>query len=222
MAAEDFFNRWSRRKPEADGRQEASSAAGPGPARQQEARPAAKEPAPPPTQADVDRLRHDSDYAAFMAGDVDEVVRRSAMKKLFSDPHFNLMDGLDVYIDDYTKFEPIPAAMIGALHHAKALLDPLSQLEQPVSALLASASDRSAAEQVQPETPEGLPHRIVPSATAASSAEEAVPVSVQPTSAPEVASEAKQETQANTQEKIPSKAHAPTQSGANDSNLSRS
>ena len=30
------------------------------------------------------------------------------MKKLFSDPHFNVMDGLDTYIDDYGKPDPIP------------------------------------------------------------------------------------------------------------------
>ena len=30
------------------------------------------------------------------------------MKKLFADPHYNVMDGLDVYIDDYSKPDPIP------------------------------------------------------------------------------------------------------------------
>ena len=30
------------------------------------------------------------------------------MKKLFSDPHFNVMDGLDTYIDDYGKPDPLP------------------------------------------------------------------------------------------------------------------
>jgi hypothetical protein len=34
------------------------------------------------------------------------------MKKMFSDPHFNVMDGLDIYIDDYTKPDPIPMEML--------------------------------------------------------------------------------------------------------------
>lgn len=150
MAAEDFFNRWSRRQPAADGRQEAASGAASAPLRQQHPGPATREPAPPPTLADVQGLQPDSDYAAFMAGDVDEAVRRSAMKKLFSDPHFNVMDGLDVYIEDYNKFEPIPAAMLGALHHAKALLDPLSQLEQPSMKLLAQTAEPEATQAAQP------------------------------------------------------------------------
>jgi hypothetical protein len=58
------------------------------------------------------------------------------MKKLFTDPHFNVMDGLDIYIDDYTKFEPIPAAMLAMLVHAKPLLDPLGHLQQPAMKML--------------------------------------------------------------------------------------
>ncbi len=34
------------------------------------------------------------------------------MKKMFSDPHFNVMDGLDIYIDDYSKPDPIPLEML--------------------------------------------------------------------------------------------------------------
>jgi hypothetical protein len=43
------------------------------------------------------------------------------MKKLFSDPHFNVMDGLDVYIDDYGKPDPIPPEMLRSLASAKFL-----------------------------------------------------------------------------------------------------
>ena len=48
-----------------------------------------------------------------------EDVRRAALKKLFSDPRFNVMDGLDVYIDDYSKTEPIPPAMMAGLRQAQ-------------------------------------------------------------------------------------------------------
>jgi hypothetical protein len=48
-------------------------------------------------------------------------VRNAALKKLFADPHFNLMDGLDVYIDDYSKPDPLPPEMLAQLASAKFL-----------------------------------------------------------------------------------------------------
>jgi Protein of unknown function (DUF3306) len=126
MSADDFFSRWSRRKQEAkeEGKPAAEPAAPAAPA-------APAEELPPPTLDDVAALSHDADFRRFVAPGVDEAVRRSAMKKLFTDPHFNVMDGLDIYIDDYNKFEPLPAAMLAMLEHAKPLLDPLAQLKQP-------------------------------------------------------------------------------------------
>ena len=47
-----------------------------------------------------------------MAQQVQPEVRNAAMKKLFADPHFNVMDGLDIYIDDYSKPDPIPLEML--------------------------------------------------------------------------------------------------------------
>ena len=43
------------------------------------------------------------------------------MKKLFADPHFNVMDGLDIYIDDYSKSDPIPESMLRQMASAKFL-----------------------------------------------------------------------------------------------------
>ncbi len=63
-----------------------------------------------------------SDYREFLAPQVDETLRRDALKRLFGDPHFNTMDGLDVYIGDYTKSEPIPEAMLKTLEQAKRLV----------------------------------------------------------------------------------------------------
>jgi hypothetical protein len=68
---------------------------------------------------DVAQLTGDSDFSAFVARGVDAAVRRTALKKLFADPHFNAMDGLDVYIDDYTKPSPVTEAMLASLEHAK-------------------------------------------------------------------------------------------------------
>ncbi len=138
MAAEDFFSRWSKRKgetPDAPVTSPAENSADLSRAHSADVtRP--EVPQALPTQQDVEQLTQDSDYSVFMAQGVDESVRRSAMKKLFSDPHFNIMDGLDVYIEDFTKFEPISPAMLASLSHAKNLLDPLSQLQTPMMRLL--------------------------------------------------------------------------------------
>ncbi|WP_310383837.1 DUF3306 domain-containing protein [Roseateles sp.] len=77
---------------------------------------------PPPGYAEVELLTPASDFARFMGGDVDGGVQRAALKKLFfSDPHFNLMDGLDTYIDDYNKPDPLPLAMLRQLHQSQVL-----------------------------------------------------------------------------------------------------
>ena len=76
---------------------------------------------PPPTLADVALLTRDSDYARFIGADVDNGVTQAAMKKLFADPHFNVMDGLDTYIDDYGKPDPIPLAMLRQMNQSKFL-----------------------------------------------------------------------------------------------------
>ena len=82
----------------------------------------AEAPAEPlPTMADVALLTRESDYSRFVAPGIDDGVKRAAMKKLFSDPHFNVMDGLDTYIDDYGKPDPIPLAMLRQMNQAKFL-----------------------------------------------------------------------------------------------------
>jgi hypothetical protein len=74
-----------------------------------------------PTVADIAALGPDSDFSAFVSQGVDKTVQRLAMKKLFSDPHFSILDGLDVYIDDYNKADPISAAMLASLEHSKSV-----------------------------------------------------------------------------------------------------
>ena len=91
--------------------------------------PAAVEPVAPcvdpaeplPTLADVALLTRDSDYSRFVGAGVDNGVQQAAMKKLFTDPHFNVMDGLDTYIDDYGKPDPIPLAMLRRMNQSKVL-----------------------------------------------------------------------------------------------------
>ncbi|GGI54653.1 DUF3306 domain-containing protein [Oxalicibacterium solurbis] len=148
MAAEEFFARWAKKKTEAEAPTDTLpiSADLESPAGGQRGvaqtlqtpqdRQQAREDALPPTMEDVARLTRDSDYSPFMAKGVDETVKRSAMKKLFSDPHFNVMDGLDVYIEDFTKFEPISPAMLASLSHAKELLNPTASAQSSLMRLL--------------------------------------------------------------------------------------
>ncbi|MEO5659652.1 MAG: DUF3306 domain-containing protein [Polaromonas sp.] len=70
---------------------------------------------------DVRLLTADSDFTPFMARDVGPEVRNAAMKKLFTDPHYNVMDGLDTYIGDYSKSDPIPESMLRQMVGAKLL-----------------------------------------------------------------------------------------------------
>ena len=79
-------------------------------------------PAAPPELPALDSLNFDSDFGAFMHAKVDAGIRRAALKTLFSDPRFNIMDGLDVYIDDYSKEDPIPPGMLAQLQHARTTL----------------------------------------------------------------------------------------------------
>ena len=77
--------------------------------------------APAPTLDDVQSLTPQSDYTPFMARGVTPDVKNAAMKKLFTDPHFNVMDRMDVYIDDYGQPDPIPLAMLRQMNGAKFL-----------------------------------------------------------------------------------------------------
>ena len=77
--------------------------------------------APVPTMEDVQGLTPSSDFQTFMRQGVPGEVRNAAMKKLFTDPHFNVMDGLDIYIGDYTIPDPLPAGMLEKMVGAELL-----------------------------------------------------------------------------------------------------
>jgi Protein of unknown function (DUF3306) len=76
---------------------------------------------PLPTMQDVHQLTAESDFSPFVGKKVSSEVRNSAMKKLFTDPHYNVMDRLDIYIDDYSQPDPIPQAMLRQMVSAKFL-----------------------------------------------------------------------------------------------------
>jgi hypothetical protein len=69
----------------------------------------------------LESLTPTSDFTPFLRAGVASATRSAALKTLFQDPHFNVMDGLDIYIDDYTKSEPIPESLLRRLVHSKTL-----------------------------------------------------------------------------------------------------
>jgi hypothetical protein len=141
MAEEGFLRRWARRKTETRAGIEPAPEAASEPAADTaaeavvdslsprmpaaEAAPRAHAAAPIvlPTMDDVAQLTSESDFSAFVARGVDQAVRRSALKKLFADPHFNVMDKLDMYMDDYNVASPMPADMLASLKHSKSFFD---------------------------------------------------------------------------------------------------
>lgn len=77
---------------------------------------------PLPTEADLLAVRQGGDIKAFMVEKVSTELKNKAFKALFSRPEFNVMDGLDIYIDDYSKFTPLTQEDIGKMTLSKQLL----------------------------------------------------------------------------------------------------
>jgi uncharacterized protein DUF3306 len=162
---EDFLERWSRLKQDAKDQP---------PQKAPEKVVDSKE--PPPELSPVDKLTIDSDFRGFFHPKVGDDVRRAALKKLFSDPRFNVMDGLDVYIDDYTKNEPIPPEMMAGLRQAQNILRwakedaeelKKKELEQAAAAQqkLEPPAAQAAAVQSQADIPEAVPALPQPRST---------------------------------------------------------
>jgi Protein of unknown function (DUF3306) len=107
-------------------------------------------PAPLPP---VESLTFDSDFTAFMKADVDDLLKRAALKKLLHDPRFNVMDGLDVYIDDYSKPDPIEPELVKQLMQARFLFNPPKT----------RVTEQGFVEDVPPE-PEAPPPQALPEA----------------------------------------------------------
>jgi hypothetical protein len=98
--------------PDAGSADKSAKAAAPAPAPQE---------APPLTLEDVGALTPESDFKPFVSPAVQPEVRNAAMKKLFADPHYNVMDGLDIYIDDYSVPSPLPESVLRQMASAKFL-----------------------------------------------------------------------------------------------------
>ena len=101
---EKFLSRWSRLKSESKDL------------------PQKTEEAPAPILPPVDKLTPESDFTGFMHPKVDDALRRAALKKLFSDPHFNVPDPYEPFSGDWTGGEPISEEMLATLNQARTLL----------------------------------------------------------------------------------------------------
>src|SRR5262245_1882244 len=109
MAADDkkeaFLDRWSRLK------------------REQKDLPAkGEDEQPAPQLPPLDKLTPESDFSGFMHPKVEDALRRAALKKLFSDPHFNVPDPYEPFSGDWTGGEPISEEMLATLNQARTLL----------------------------------------------------------------------------------------------------
>ena len=114
--SDDFLSRWSRRKIEArkGEKREENTVVTPV---QTGAQPTpADAPITKPELPPVESLTPESDFTPFMRAEVDPDVKREALKTLFRDPRHNVMDGLDVYIDDYSKPDPLPEGWLEKLN----------------------------------------------------------------------------------------------------------
>jgi hypothetical protein len=131
-AAQPFLSRWSQLKQQTREQPPA-------------AQPAIDADTPVPELPAVDKLTMESDFSGFMHPKVDESLRRAALKKLFSDPHFNVMDGLDTYVADYSQPDPLPEGMLAGLRQAQNILAWAQETKEQTAARFAPPPVETAA-----------------------------------------------------------------------------
>lgn len=122
MSEEDrgFLSRWSRRKIDARAGRPIEAEVPTAPPAESAvpsaAAPAAPAATPPEPLPSLESLTPHSDFSPFMRAEVDPALKGRALKTLFSDPALYPMDGLDVYIDDYSKPDPLPEGWLEKLN----------------------------------------------------------------------------------------------------------
>jgi hypothetical protein len=162
-----FLSRWARRKAEVREGKPVPAEPVPVPVVVKPAPPPAAEavapapPEPPPlTLADVEQLdTKTGDFTRFVRPSVTPEVKNAALHKLFhADPHFNVMDGLDIYIDDYNKPDPLPAGMLRKMAQAQFLgLFTEDEAKEEKAGKPAAPDDQDADLRLQPDDAAGRP-----------------------------------------------------------------
>lgn len=187
MSDDPFLSRWSRLK-----RTAKAAPAGAGAAPKAETTPAApREPphSPPGVRADtehgpaplppVESLTSESDFSPFMRAKVDEALKRRALKTLFQDPRFNVMDGLDTYIADYSQPDPLPDGWLEKMGQVAHLGDRPARLEEERKAAeQAPAAEAGEPQEVKNSLPDEQPATAVglPPSDTSAPVDDALPV----------------------------------------------
>lgn len=104
--SEGFMRRWARRKSEV-AREAARANPDAAVATDVVLKESVQADASPVELPPVDSLNNESDFTGFLSPEVDEALRKAALRKLFHLPDFNITDGLNDYDGDYTVFEPL-------------------------------------------------------------------------------------------------------------------
>jgi len=155
------LRRWSRRKLEAAREAQPSAPAAAVPATTPIEPPAGTPPvagaATPAAQLPpIESLTLESDFTAYFQPQVDDVLKRAALKQLFRDPRFNIMDGLDIYVGDYTQSDPIPDHILKQLVQARAIFNPPKTMLTPEGYVVDVPPEDA------PATPEAEPPAALP------------------------------------------------------------
>ena len=129
---EDFLGRWSRLKREQ---------------REQPSPDKTEIQEKPPQLPPVDSLTTESEFSGFMHPKVGDALRRVALRKLFSDPHFNTPDPFEPFSGDWTVGEPITDEVMAKLNQARTLLFSDEEKAQALAADEAQAETEAYAEQ---------------------------------------------------------------------------
>jgi hypothetical protein len=138
----DFLERWSRRKTGArDGAARPDNTGAvtvPPPVEDADVTPV-QEQEPVLTDADmppVETLDAESDFTPFMSPGVSDDLRQKALRILFRNPAFNMVDGLNDYDEDYTQFAGLGSIVT---HEMKRMLKRELEVEENRQA---NAADR--------------------------------------------------------------------------------
>lgn len=137
VADEPFLSRWARLKRESNETSPDESAQPAAPSPEQ---PGAKaetvdtgtaetvagagtEEDAPPELPPLDSLTEESDFGAFMHSSVDPALRRQALRKMFRNPKYAVLDPLDPYRADYAAFTALGDTITSDMKfHAERLL----------------------------------------------------------------------------------------------------
>lgn len=175
---EPFLSRWARLKKESRERPPGQDAVAP-PGAAEESPGAAEAAAGPdesgapaeagaqhadtgvPELPPLDSLTEESDFGPFMHASVDPALRRSALRKMFRNPKYAIVDPLDPYRADYGAFTALGDTITSDMKfHAERLLR--AELEKAAEA--AESAGAAAAEDAEALPDDGAAERVAEAA----------------------------------------------------------